>query len=116
MKAKTKSILMFIGALLFAIAGTLPVWDIWFSACVAVVFTGGYAIKNKWLPSNSPEGELNGRDIVSGLFLAIVMALSNLVAGYVTGTHLTGQIFAITISGAVVQYITKTISTGTKLE
>jgi ABC-type uncharacterized transport system permease subunit len=107
---------MFIGALLFAVVGTLPVWNLWFSIIVAVVFTGGYAIKNKWLPSNSPEGELNGRDIVSGLFLAIVMGLSDLVASSITGEPLTGKMVAITISGIIVQYFTKTISTGTKLE
>jgi hypothetical protein len=116
MKTKTKIILIFIGSLAFAIAATLPIGNWYFTAMTAIVFTIFYAIKNMWLPSNSPEGSMDIWDILSGALTGIAMAGSQLLAEFATGAELTPRVFWFTIAGAIITYFTKTIPSGQRLE
>lgn len=114
MKTKLKIALMFIGSLMFAAAATFPMGNWYFTAMTIVVFTIGYAIKNHWLPSTSPEGTMDFWDVLSGALTGIMMAGSELLAAYATGAELTPRIFWFTIAGAITTYFTKTIPTGMK--
>lgn len=105
---------MFIGSLVATVAVTIPLNNIWFSICTTVVFTIGYALKNAWIPSNSPEGKIGTWDVISGVLIAVMMAASELIAQYVTGVHLTAQMFWVAISGALVTYFAKTIPQGSR--
>jgi len=74
----------------------------------AVVYIG----KNYALPSISAIG-IDFRDIISGLILAVGMALSSAAAQVLT-IGFEWNTLLIAVSGAVVGYITKTVSTNSK--
>lgn len=114
MNTKLKIALMFVGSLCFTMAATLPMQNWYFTAMTVVVFTIGYALKNHWLPSTSPEGTMNFWDVVSGVLTGLMMAGSELLAAYATGAELTARIFWMTVAGAIMTYFTKTIPAGMK--
>jgi len=83
-------------------------------AIVTVVFAAQYWVKNYFMPSESEEGVLLWKDIVSGLIIAVCMGLSNLAATFLTGTEFSFTILWTTIIGSVIGYFTKTVPQGAK--
>ena len=84
-------------------------------ALMTLAFAGTYAIKNFFMPSDSPEGSVFWKDIVSGAVIALCMALSNLAGTLIPGVEFSWPVFWTTVIGAVVGYFTKTLAQGQKV-
>jgi hypothetical protein len=115
MKPTLKVFLMTVLSFLISTVATLDKFNIWFVVLVTVAFAGEYAAKNYWFPSNSPEGQVYWKDILSGLFLAVCASLNALGASLLLGTIFTAHILWITVIGAIAAYFTKTLPQGTKM-
>ncbi len=114
MGSKLKVFLMAVIGFLITTVSTLDAFNIWYVVLVTVAFAGTYAVKNYFLPSDSAEGAVKWKDILSGLIIAVCMAISNLAATLITGIDFSAQVLWITVIGAVVGYFTKTIPQGVK--
>jgi hypothetical protein len=114
MKPTWKVFLMAVIGFLVTTVSVLQDFNFWYVALVTVAFAGEYALKNYLFPSTSPEGQVYWKDIVSGLFLAVCMALNVLGANLLTGTEFSLTVFWTVIIGAVVGYFTKTVPQGVK--
>lgn len=114
MKPSIKVFIMTVVSFLISTVATLESFNIWFVVLTTAAFAGEYAAKNYWFPSTSPAGQLYWKDILSGLFLALLTAVNGLAASLITGVEFTGQILWVTVIGAIVAYFTKTVSSGVK--
>jgi hypothetical protein len=77
-------------------------------------FTLIYLAKNFAWPSISIYGIVNLQDLVSGLIMAIGMAVSNFAASLLTSTTINWSVFGTSVLLAVVGYFTKDIFSGQK--
>jgi len=102
-----------IGAMITTIS-TLATFNVWYVVLVTGAFALEYAVKNYFFPSNSPEGQVYWKDLLSGLFLAVCMALNVLGANLLTGTEFSAAVLWTTVIGAIVGYFTKTVPQGIK--
>ena len=114
MNSTLKVFLMTVMGFLITTISTLETFNIWFVVLVTVAFAGEYAVKNYLFPSTSPGGLVYWKDILSGLALAVFMALNVLGANLLTGTEFSLAVFWSTVVGAVGVYFTKTVSQGVK--
>ncbi len=114
MKPSLKVFIMSVIGFLVATISTLSDFNAAYVAIVTVVFAATYWLKNYFMPSDSGEGVANWKDILSGVIIAVCMALSNLAATILTGADLSVQILWTTVVGAVIGYFTKTIPQGEK--
>lgn len=115
MKSWTKVFLMAVVGFLITTISTLENFNIWYVVLTTGVFAVTYWLKNKFLPSDSEEGIANWKDIVSGLLVAVCMAISILAADLLTGTAFSAHVLWITVLGAVTGYFTKTIPQGAQV-
>jgi hypothetical protein len=109
-----KVFLMTVIGFVITTISTVQDFNIWFVAIVTIAFSAEYAVKNYFLPSDSPGGVLYWKDVVSGLILAVCMALNVLGANLLTGTEFSAAVLWTTVLGAVVGYFTKTVPQGVK--
>lgn len=116
MKSSLKVFIMSVIGFLVTTLSTLEDFNFWYVVITTVVFASGYAVKNYLMPSDSAEGVVNWKNILSGLIIAVNMALSNLAAILLTGSEFSFHVFWITVVGAVVGYFTKTIPQGEQLK
>ena len=84
-----------------------------FNAAYVIIATSGFTLiylaKNYIWESSSTFFGLNLQDLISGLVLAVGMGLSSFVAQILTTGFTWGTLW-IAVSGAVVGYVTKTLS------
>ena len=107
-----KVFLMTVIGFLVTTVSTLEVFNFWYVFLITIAFAVEYAVKNYLFPSPSPGGKLFWQDLVSGLILAVCMALNVLGANLLTGTEFSASVLWVTVIGAVVGYFTKTTSQG----
>lgn len=86
----------------------LETFNLAYVVITTVAFTLLYIGKNYWLPSNSDTGKLNGQDVLSGILIAVSMALSNFAAVLLTSATLDWKQLGLAVVGAIVGYFIKT--------
>jgi hypothetical protein len=114
MNRTLKVFLMAVASFVITTIATLATFNVWYVVLVTGAFALEYAVKNYWFPSNSPEGQLYWKDILSGLVLAVCAGLNVLGANLLTGTEFSAALLWSTVVGAIVIYFTKTIPQGAK--
>ena len=114
MKSTWKVFIMTVVGFLITTVSTLEVFNVWYVVLVTGAFALEYAVKNRWFPSTSPEGTVMWKDLLSGLFLAVCMAVNVLGANLLTGTEFSAAVLWTTVIGAVAGYFTKTVAQGVK--
>jgi hypothetical protein len=115
MKSGWKVFLMALAAFVFTTIATISNFSWPYVAIVTIVFTGGYAVKNWLMPSTSPEGTLNWRDIVSGIIVALCAALADYAGTLMTDVLFTWQALWAAIASGVMIYFTKTLPAGVRI-
>lgn len=80
-----------------------------------VGFTLLYIGKNAVFQSTSEPGIVNWQDLLSGIIIAVSMAISSFAASIITTGAVDWQALWIAVVGAVVGYFTKTLPSGTKV-
>lgn len=75
-------------------------------------FTVYYIGKNAFFQSNSEPGKINLKDLISGILLALGMAVSSFAASVITLGHIDWRALWIAVVGAVIGYFTKTLPSG----
>lgn len=78
-----------------------------YAAIATLGFTTVYFIKNFAMPSISVMGNIDLRDALSGVILAVGMALSSYAAQVLTG-EFSWKTLGLAVGGAVVGYLGKT--------
>lgn len=114
MKPSLKVFIMSVIGFVVTTVSMLEAFSFPYVAIVTMVFAVSYWLKNYFMPSDSGEGVANWKDILSGIIIAVNMALSNLAATLLTGTEFSMQVLWVTIAGAVIGYFTKTVPQGAK--
>jgi hypothetical protein len=109
MSTKVKIFLMALVGFIATTLSTLDVFNVWYVAITTVAFVLMYAGKNWLLPSTSPEGTVNWRDILSGVIMAVSMALSSGVTSFLVEGQLNWHALWVAVAGAVVGYFSKTM-------
>jgi uncharacterized membrane protein len=104
-----KGLIMAIIGFVATTIGTLDPFNLSYIIIASVAFTLIYFGKNYWLPSTSEAGEINWRDIVSGLIIAVGMAISSFSASIILTGVVDWKALFIAVIGAVVGYFGKTI-------
>jgi hypothetical protein len=116
MNAKLKIFVMAVIGFVVTTLSTIEVFDLAYVALVTVSFALTYALKNLWFPSNSNEGSVVWKDIVSGVILAVSMALSTYAAAIILPeVEFSFKVMWMNVIGAVVGYFTKTVAQGQKV-
>jgi len=115
MNSKLKVFIMAVIGFVVTWLSTAQEFNLAQTLLMTVSFAGTYAIKNFFMPSDSPEGQVFWKDIVSGVVIALCMALSNLAATLLPGVEFSWPVLWTTIVGAVVGYFTKTLAQGKKV-
>ena len=72
-------------------------------------FTVIYVAKNFFMPSDSDPGTINWRDLVSGLIVAMGMAISSFAASIITLGFIDWKALGLAVLYAVIGYFGKTI-------
>jgi len=86
---------------------------IWASTIIVTLCVGvGYYIKNYLMPSDSVEGQLNWKNIVSALILAVLAAVSDSVVNLVANGAVNWGLLWTTVTSVVVTYLGTTFFQG----
>jgi hypothetical protein len=86
---------------------------IWASTIILTVCVGiSYYIKNYLMPSDSIEGQLNWKNIISALILAIVTGLTDSIASLVVNGVINWGLLWTTVTSVVVTYLGTTFFSG----
>ena len=81
----------------------------WYVLITTGAFVLLYIPKNIWLPSDSDPGTLSFKDIISGLFIAISMAISSGIGMIITNSGVNWRELGLAVIGAVLGYFIKTV-------
>ena len=114
MKTFWKGLIMAIVGFLASTISDIEVINWAYVLITTIGFTAIYFGKNYWMPSTSEGGSVNGRDIWSGLLIAVGMAISSFAASIITTGMVDWKALIISTIGAVVGYFTKTIPSKAK--
>ena len=86
---------------------------VWSSTILSAVLVGsGYYVKNYLLPSNSTEGSLTWRDILSGVLLAVIAGLSDSISSLVINGVIVWSLLGKTVLTVTITYFTTTFFSG----
>jgi hypothetical protein len=86
---------------------------VWISTILSAVLVGvGYYVKNYLLPSNSIEGSLTWRDILSGVLLAVVAGLSDSISSLIVNGVIVWPLLGKTVLTVTITYFTATFFSG----
>jgi hypothetical protein len=102
-----KALLMALVGFLATTLADLESFNFSYVAIATAAFTLIYVAKNAVWPSDSPIG-LNVRDLISGVVVAVGMAISSFAASIITTGVVDWKALGIAVFGAVVGYFTKT--------
>ena len=109
MKSFVKGLLMAIIGFFMATVSELETFNAAYVIIVTVIFTGGYLLKNWLMPSLTDAGRIDLRDLISGLWIAISMGVSQYAAVLLTDVEFSWKAILVAVIGAVVGYFTKTL-------
>jgi magnesium-transporting ATPase (P-type) len=86
---------------------------IWASTIILTICVGiTYYVKNYLSPSDSPEGQLNWKNIISALILAVATGVSDSIATLIVNGTLNWGLLWTTVSSVVVTYLGTTFFSG----
>ena len=114
MNAKVKVFIMAVIGFIVTAFSVMGNFNLWYLLIVTVAFALEYAAKNFFFPSTSPTGQVMWKDLLSGLILAVCMALNVFGANLLLGIEFSAHALWVAVVGAVVGYFTKTVSQGQK--
>lgn len=108
MKTFWKGLIMAIVGFVAATITDLETMNWSYIGVTTVAFTLMYLGKNYWKPSTSEPGTVNTSDLISGLLVALGMAVSSFSASIITLGFIDWRALIISSIGAVVGYFAKT--------
>lgn len=108
MKTFWKGLIMALVAFIASTVHDLEVLNFAYIGITSGAFIILYFAKNWLMPSNSDGNNLNWRDILSGVLIAISMAISSIAGSIITLGFVDWKAFGVAIVSAIVGYFTKT--------
>jgi magnesium-transporting ATPase (P-type) len=107
-----KGIFLMLSVLVAAIQSGQIVWAVTF---VTMFLVGAqYYVKNYFLPSDSLEGSVNRKDVVSTILLAIIAGLSDTIGQFIVNGVIILPIVGKTVLSVIVTYFTTSFFSGAK--
>jgi hypothetical protein len=107
-----KGLIVMAGVLIMAMQNQPIVWAV---VIITTVCAGiGYYVKNYFMPSNSIEGELTLKDMISAIALAICVAVPNSIAEIVINGVIDWEAMLQVVIGVITPYLGTTYFVGQK--
>jgi uncharacterized membrane protein YvlD (DUF360 family) len=103
-----KGLIMALIGFIATMLSDLESFNVWYVVIATVAFILIYVAKNAVYPSTSQIG-LNIRDLISGLMIAVGMAISSFAASIITLGSVDWHALWLAVVGAVVGYFVKTV-------
>jgi len=105
-----KGLIMAVVGFIATTLSDLESFNLAYVAISTIAFTVIYIGKNYIWPSTSEGGVINWQDILSGLIVAVGMAISSFAASIITTGAIDWKALAIAVIGAIVGYFGKTFT------
>lgn len=103
-------IMAIVGFIASAISQDIEAVNVWYIVIATIGFTIIYLAKNAIITSISIFGKIDIQDIISGLLLAIGMAISSFAASIITTGSVNWHALWIAVGTAFVGYFSKTFT------
>ena len=116
MKSSVKVLIMTIVAIIASAISTkgiptdLVSWEVLGITILGSILV--YVGKNFFYPSTSPIGTIDGKDLISGLIIAIGTGLSDFIAHGITGTSVNFSQLATFVITVIIGYLSKNLASG----
>lgn len=108
MKTMLKGLIMALVAFVASTISDLEVINWVYVGITSGAFVILYVAKNWLMPSNSDGNSLNWRDALSGVLIAVSMAISSFAGSIITLGYVDWKALGIAVVSAIVGYFTKT--------
>jgi hypothetical protein len=86
---------------------------VWASTIISAICVGaGYFVKNYLIPSDSTQGTLTWKDVLSGVLLTIVAAIGDSISSLVINGVILWSLLGKTVVSVAITYFTTTFFSG----